>query len=578
MERLINMNDYPVSVVLPKLLRDQTTGRNIIWATDTYAEENGPTYSDKNTIESELISGVLADMIQPRISKSLAEQATRTKKKAEVFTPAWICCKMNDAADAEWFGRENVFFTMQETEWTPVAEKIGFPDGKDWKEYILSRRLEITCGEAPFLVSRYDAATGERIPIERRVGLLDRKLRIVNENTTTEEEWFEWTRKAFESTYGYEYQGDNLLIGRINLLCTFTEYLENRWHRKATTKELTGITHILYWNLWQMDGLNDVVPLGKPGTETAQMSFSDLLGAEPTERMDTDCKIYDWRSKKSVRFEALKGRRTGMKFDFVIGNPPYQEEVEGNGRKTPIYDRFMDESYQVSDVVELIHPARFLFNAGQTPKAWNEKMLNDKHLKVLYYEDDAQKIFPGTEIKGGVAITEHNRQKEYGAIEVFTPFMLLNTILSSVRKRNLQNNMEDSVSSQGIYKFSSLAMEKYPMIQKVNGRGTGAKIVSKTVEKLPEIFKEQPKNNDDIRLLARINNCRKYRYIAKDLIQKSDITMSYLSTYNVAFPEANGSGTFGEALTLPEIIGPNEGTSDTYLSVGFLIIDRKRRI
>ena len=123
-----------------------------------------------------------------------------------------------------------------------------------------------------------------------------------------------------------------------------------------------------------------------------------------------------------------------MKFDFVIGNPPYQEEKEDNGRQPPIYDKFMDGTYKVSEKVLLISPARFLFNAGQTPKEWNKKMLNDPNLKVLTYEQDSSKVFPNTDIKGGVAITYRNLNENFGAIGVFTPIPELNSILYKVKE------------------------------------------------------------------------------------------------------------------------------------------------
>ena len=83
------------------------------------------------------------------------------------------------------------------------------------------------------------------------------------------------------------------------------------------------------------------------------------------------------------------------KFDVVIGNPPYQAEAQGGGtRDTPVYQLFMDAAYAVGKKVVLITPARFLFNAGFTPKAWNEKMLSDEHLSVAYYESDSNGLFP----------------------------------------------------------------------------------------------------------------------------------------------------------------------------------------
>ena len=135
-----------------------------------------------------------------------------------------------------------------------------FDSTKGWKEYVQSTRLEITCGEAPYLVSRYDAATGVLIPVEDRIGILDRKLRAVSENTKRQDSWLRWTLKAFQSVYGYEFQGDNLLLARANLLLTFTEYLNARWARDATIGELNEIANVISWNLWQMDGIHDVIP------------------------------------------------------------------------------------------------------------------------------------------------------------------------------------------------------------------------------------------------------------------------------------------------------------------------------
>lgn len=115
-----------------------------------------------------------------------------------------------------------------------IEEPIAFPKEKSWKRYIDSRRLEITCGEAPYLVSRYDVSTGDFIvPTKRRIGQLDRKLRVVNENTAAYDDWLKWTIRAFESYYGYEYQGNNLLIARINLLLTFTDYYKERWGKSG---------------------------------------------------------------------------------------------------------------------------------------------------------------------------------------------------------------------------------------------------------------------------------------------------------------------------------------------------------
>ena len=173
-------------------------------------------------------------------------------------------------------------------------------------------RLEITCGEAPYLVSRYDTTTGKIIvPIEKRIGVLDRKLRVVSENTNTEDEWIKWVIRAYQSTYGFEYQGDNLLIGRINLLITFVDYMMAKWNRQPTEVELKKIANIIAWNLWQMDGLTGTVPYSSQDVSHKQMTFFDFIdGGETTEcvKEAVPAKIFDWRSNESIEYNSLKER------------------------------------------------------------------------------------------------------------------------------------------------------------------------------------------------------------------------------------------------------------------------------
>lgn len=307
-QRLINLESPAIKSILNILLQDKTTKQNIIWATDAYID-HGPEFSDKAQIKPSAFTGYMPIVLQPRIEKAIDEQQKRTKKKAEVFTPVWVCNYMNNVCDEEWFGRKNVFNTENDDHsWTVTENEIAFPEGKNWKQYIDSRRLEITCGEAPYLVSRYDAATGQLIlPPKRRIGLLDRKLRIVDENTTDEEEWLKWALRAFQASYGYEYQGDNLLIARVNLMMTFDDYYRERWSKEPALADLKKIANVVAWNIWQMDGLTDSVPLGKPGKIHEQLSLFDSEDNEENEPAPF-CKIRDWRADKSVTFVSLKER------------------------------------------------------------------------------------------------------------------------------------------------------------------------------------------------------------------------------------------------------------------------------
>lgn len=299
MSALIDLRSYPVMNVLKQLLQDKTTKQNIIFATDNYMSY-GEGYGERDQITVDKLLGFDACEIQPRVAKSLEAQKLRTKVKAEVMTPGWIVCKMNDYADEDWFGRPNVFHTLDGQSWTPTEGKIEFPEKKKWQAYVDSRRIEITCGEAPYIVSRYDVTTGEVIPIERRIGLLDRKMRVVNENTETEEEWIKWTLRAFQSVYGYEFQGDNLLLARINLLNSFIDYMDARLPRQPTSKELLKITNVIVWNFWQMDGLSGTIPFAIPEKEVDQVeqfTMDDFFGIEEKEpeNIQPICVIRDWR-------------------------------------------------------------------------------------------------------------------------------------------------------------------------------------------------------------------------------------------------------------------------------------------
>jgi hypothetical protein len=250
--------------VLGILLRDQTTQKNIFWATDNY-EHFGDTYRFNSEILPELITGEKGNVIMPRVHKDKILQLSRSKEMAEVFTPSWICNAQNNLVDNSWFGKDGVFnkeilLKNGTKPWETTKEKIVFPKGKTWLDYVRDTRLEISCGEAPYLVSRYDTTTGEFIQIENRIGILDRKLRVVNENLDSITEWTESVETAYKSTYGFEWQGDSLLLAREALLITFIENFTYKFETEPSLETIQNIAQIISWNIWQMDGLKGVVP------------------------------------------------------------------------------------------------------------------------------------------------------------------------------------------------------------------------------------------------------------------------------------------------------------------------------
>lgn len=261
--------------IIEQLLLDRTRSmemtHNIIWAT-----------GDQPTTE---ITEKDTHNIVPRCRKPKEVQRGRTKNKAEVFTPTWVVNQMINMGERERYGSDSLFnvATTDGHQWTPT-DHVELPDGVSWQDYVSAMVLEITCGEGAFLTTRYDNATGEPIPIERRVGMLDRKLRVVSENCDTPYHWFVWACKALETTYGYEYQGDSLYLARRNVLESVIEAHKDRWGEGLTIEQLDRAVGIITWNLWQMDGLTDCIPM-----------------------TDTPARILDRETHRVIEFRSLKG-------------------------------------------------------------------------------------------------------------------------------------------------------------------------------------------------------------------------------------------------------------------------------
>ena len=260
-----------------------------------------------------------------------------------------------------------------------------------------------------------------------------------------------------------------------------------------------------------------------------------------------------------------------LKFDVVIGNPPYQDETIGDNTKMPsIYNYFMKEAYKIADKVEFITPGKFLFNAGDTPKEWNREMLKDEHLKVVYYEQDIQKVFPNTGFKGGVAITYRDSKRNFGAIGTFTHFEELNSILHKVVTKNFVG-LDGIVYSPVAFKFTKLMHEIYPELKNRLSKGNELEVKTNVFDTIPEMFFDSKPNDDFeyIQILGRQNNDRIFKYIRKDFIFNN----TNLNSYKVVLPEANGTGAIGEVLSTPLIgeplIGePLIGHTQTFLTIG----------
>ena len=522
--------------LLKILLKDRTTKKNIVWATHSY-ELLGKGFAPSDRITPSRVTGTYANLIQPRSEKSKYEQKDRTKIRAEVFTPTWLVEKQNGYIEAEL-------------------------EALDLEDYIQVRWLEITCGEAPYMVTRYDTVTGEEIPLSERVGFVDRKLQRISREVSDKATFYELVKDAYRASYGYEYQGDSLLLARENLLATFEDYYLAKTGNQPTLEQKKEIATIISYNVFQMDGLKKISPYSATQEQSQQLSlFSDELEVQEVEESKTQIK--DWKKNKMIGFERLSSEESEMKFDVVIGNPPYQEEAQGTSTKDmPIYHKFISESYKISKKASLITPARFLSNAGGTPKTWNQQMLNNQHVKVSFFEQKSCNVFPGTDIKGGVAVTYYDAEREFEPIEVFVPFIEMNSIRKKVIKKNFES-IDQFVTNRGSYRYSDLIYTDFP---KLMSRVSDRRVASNAFEKLPELFFDiKPEDgNEYIKIYGRFNNERVYKWFRKDYVT----CPSNFEKYKIILPKANGSGAIGEVLSTPVIGYPVIGYTETFISVG----------
>ena len=278
------------------------------------------------------------------------------------------------------------------------------------------------------------------------------------------------------------------------------------------------------------------------------------VNAEYVENIIKDAKTdVDSEAKK------IEGLFGNMKFDVVIGNPPYQQDAQGtSSRQEAIYNDFVNLSYKLSPLVTLITPGRFLFNAGSTPKKWNKDMVTDPHIKVIMYEQDSSKIFPHTDIKGGVAVTLRDESKQLGPIGTFTIFPELNVILKKVEPHLQHGSLTKIIYVQNKFNLDVLN-SKVPSANRTDKR-----LESNIFTKF-DIFHIDRESKDDLKILGLVNGKRVYRYVDKEFI---DLDHPNLNKYKVLLPKSNGSGALGEVLSTPLIGTPLIGYTRTFIGVG----------
>lgn len=276
---------YPKILDFLLIDRTKTTPRkikNIIWANENYVKFGSAAYAPTSEMKRELITGAMGKIIKPRALKSTETQKKRTRDKAEVFTPTWVVKLQNDEVDKDY-----------------AQDDLETYVGRKW--------LEITCGEAPYMATRYDMETGQIISLDERVGFVDRKLRRINSEIDDKAEWQRLFENAYKSSYGFEWSGDSLFLARENLLYTYRDFYFDKWSEEPLAGLFEDIAKIISYNVFQMDGLKYIIPLSEKRelVTTVQLSlFEDEESVEqwiikPGKRV----KIMNWELDKMEFFD-----------------------------------------------------------------------------------------------------------------------------------------------------------------------------------------------------------------------------------------------------------------------------------
>lgn len=265
---------------------------------------------------------------------------------------------------------------------------------------------------------------------------------------------------------------------------------------------------------------------------------------------------------KSVGFWKGNSSKQEMKFNAVVGNPPYMLKQDATS-DTPIYHQFMELGFQLSPLATFITPGRFLFDAGKTPKEFNSKMLNDDYFKVVRYEPDSTKVFEKVDIKGGIAITMHNTNMKYGRIIRFTSHDELHTILKKVIEHKDFDSIDKLIYLQNKFNLTELYKD-YPEYKTIIGSNGREKRLTTSIFNQLDMFSSVRKNDEDLEIIGLINNNRVYRYIPKRYIEAHE----NLYKYKVVIPKSNGSGAIGEVLSTPILGEPILGYTQSFIGIG----------
>lgn len=256
------------------------------------------------------------------------------------------------------------------------------------------------------------------------------------------------------------------------------------------------------------------------------------------------------------------------KFDVVIGNPPYQDDLIGdNGTKSPpIYHLFMDAAFEISKRTVLVTPARFLSNAGQTPKSWNQKVLSDEHLSVALFESSSSAIFPGTDIDGGIVVTYRDATRVIGPIGSYSH--VPGTVKSLVDAVTAQSPSSIAATiTEHPCTWNPCVFTDHPELRKRIPASSGLRLKTNTFERMDEVcLKTAPNDGSSyVQILGLASRKREMRWVRRDYLVIPEV----VDKFKVIIASADGAAVkSGRVVGVPSVAEPGTGFTQTFMSIG----------
>lgn len=243
-----------------------------------------------------------------------------------------------------------------------------------------------------------------------------------------------------------------------------------------------------------------------------------------------------------------------VKFDVIIGNPPYQLSTGGaQAQATPLYHKFIEQAIKLQPrYLTMIVPSRW-FTGGFGLNQFRDTMLNDRRLRVIHDFLDASECFPGVEIKGGVNYFLWDRDNS-GDCKIVTHEN--GEIISTSERPLLEKGMDVFIRYneavpilKKILSFKEKSFSDIVSMQRPFGFPTNFENINET------------KKTNDVKIFAN----KKVGYIDRKLIEKNP---DLVDKWKIYAPKAIGSGDSKSDVIKPILGEPGSCCTETYIMLG----------